>query len=86
MTGSRPARRRSRDAGRLDRQIEGWWRDQGDVSITPEVIEQLVGGVDAELEPCDLSRLPEQRNEVLMSLLKDEHNQSPRRGNRGEPR
>lgn len=74
MTGSRPTCRRSRDAGRLDLQIENWWRDQGDVSIPPEVIEGLA---DAKLGPFDQSHLPEQRDGVLMSLLKDKHDQSP---------
>jgi hypothetical protein len=50
-----------------------------DVSITPEVIEELVDGVDAELEPFDLVRIFEQRDDVLMSLLKlkDKHDQLP---------
>ena len=59
--------------------IENWWRDLGNISITPQVIEALVNGVNAELEPFDLSRMTEQRDDVLLSLLelKRRHHQLP---------
>jgi hypothetical protein len=59
--------------------LESWWRGLGDISITPEVIEELVDGVKAEREPFALSLITEQRDDVLFSLfeLKDKHNQLP---------
>jgi carnitine 3-dehydrogenase len=59
--------------------IESWWRDLGDLSITAEVMEKLIAGVDAELEPFDLSRMVEQRDDVLIRLLelKKEQDQLP---------
>jgi carnitine 3-dehydrogenase len=59
--------------------IESWWRDLGDITITPKLIEQLVDGVSAELEPFDLARMTAERDEVLLRLLelKRRHNQLP---------
>lgn len=49
--------------------MEAWWRELGDISITPKVIEELVDGVNSELEPFNLSRMIDQRDDVLLSLL-----------------
>jgi 3-hydroxyacyl-CoA dehydrogenase len=59
--------------------IESWWRDLGDISITPEVVEELADGVDAELEPFDFLRTIEQRDDLLLRLLelKRERDQLP---------
>jgi carnitine 3-dehydrogenase len=59
--------------------IENWWRDLGNISITPQLINQLEDGIKAELEPFDLARMTAQRDDVLLSLLelKQRHEQLP---------
>jgi 3-hydroxyacyl-CoA dehydrogenase len=48
---------------------EEWWRDLGQVHLTPELAETLVAGVDAELAGTDQARLVAARDAVLDQLL-----------------
>ncbi|WP_410625951.1 3-hydroxyacyl-CoA dehydrogenase NAD-binding domain-containing protein [Amycolatopsis sp. cmx-8-4] len=48
---------------------EEWWRDLGQVHLTPELAETLVAGVDAELAETDQARLVAARDAVLDQLL-----------------
>jgi 3-hydroxyacyl-CoA dehydrogenase len=49
--------------------IEAWWRDLGQVSITPELIAKLASGVDDELAGVDPAELIARRDAVLTALL-----------------
>lgn len=49
--------------------IESWWRDLGDISLTPRLKEEAVNGVAAELAGRDLSALVAQRDDILIKLL-----------------
>ena len=59
--------------------IESWWRDLGEVAITPELIQQLAAGVDAELATIDPALMRKQRDDVLLSLvaMKEKNPQLP---------
>jgi 3-hydroxyacyl-CoA dehydrogenase len=48
---------------------EKWWRDLGQVTLTPELVETLVAGVDAELAGTDPTELAARRDAVLHTLL-----------------
>jgi 3-hydroxyacyl-CoA dehydrogenase len=48
---------------------EEWWRDLGQVHLTPELAETLVAGVDAELAGTDHDKLVAARDAVLDHLL-----------------
>ncbi|WP_433502413.1 3-hydroxyacyl-CoA dehydrogenase NAD-binding domain-containing protein [Pseudonocardia halophobica] len=48
---------------------EKWWRDLGQVTLTPELVATLVAGVDAELAGIDPAQLAARRDAVLHSLL-----------------
>ncbi|GAA2876703.1 3-hydroxyacyl-CoA dehydrogenase NAD-binding domain-containing protein [Pseudonocardia halophobica] len=48
---------------------EKWWRDLGQVTLTPELVATLVAGVDAELAGTDPAELAARRDAVLHSLL-----------------
>ncbi|UOZ02846.1 3-hydroxyacyl-CoA dehydrogenase NAD-binding domain-containing protein [Amycolatopsis sp. WQ 127309] len=48
---------------------EEWWRDLGQVHLTPELAETLIAGVDAELADTDQARLVAARDAVLDQLL-----------------
>ncbi|MFG1647709.1 3-hydroxyacyl-CoA dehydrogenase NAD-binding domain-containing protein [Amycolatopsis sp. NPDC049252] len=48
---------------------EQWWRDLGQVHLTPELAETLVAGVDAELAETGQARLVAARDAVLAQLL-----------------
>ncbi|WP_326954494.1 3-hydroxyacyl-CoA dehydrogenase NAD-binding domain-containing protein [Amycolatopsis sp. NBC_01286] len=48
---------------------EEWWRDLGQVHLTPELAETLISGVDAELADTDQARLVAARDAVLDQLL-----------------
>jgi carnitine 3-dehydrogenase len=54
---------------------EAWWRDMGDPSLTPELVDKIVAGVDAELDGTDPAELVARRDAALRALLasKDEH-------------
>jgi 3-hydroxyacyl-CoA dehydrogenase len=48
---------------------ERWWRDLGRVTLTPELVRQLVAGVDEELAGTDEADLVARRDAVLDALL-----------------
>jgi 3-hydroxyacyl-CoA dehydrogenase len=48
---------------------EAWWRDLGQVSLTPELVATLVAGVDDELAGVDPADLVARRDAVLNALL-----------------
>jgi 3-hydroxyacyl-CoA dehydrogenase len=48
---------------------EAWWRDLGQVTLTPELIAKLVAGVDEELAGVDPAELVARRDAVLTALL-----------------
>jgi 3-hydroxyacyl-CoA dehydrogenase len=54
---------------------EAWWRDMGDPSLTPELVDKIVAGVDAELDGTDQAELVARRDAALRALLasKAEH-------------
>jgi hypothetical protein len=49
--------------------IETWWKDLGNVSISPPLRDILIAGVHEELARLSLSELIQQRDDVLLSLL-----------------
>lgn len=48
---------------------EAWWRDLGQVHMTPELERQIVAGVDEELAGVDPADLAARRDTVLRTLL-----------------
>ena len=48
---------------------EKWWRDLGQVTLTPELVAKLVAGVDEELAGVDPAGLAARRDVVLNALL-----------------
>ncbi len=48
---------------------EKWWRDLGQVSLTPQLVATLVAGVDEELAGVDQTELVARRDAVLTALL-----------------
>jgi carnitine 3-dehydrogenase len=48
---------------------EAWWRDLGQVTLTPELAAKLVAGVDDELAGTDPAELVARRDAVLTALL-----------------
>jgi 3-hydroxyacyl-CoA dehydrogenase len=52
-----------------------WWRDMGDPSLTPELVDKIVAGVDEELGAIEPAELVARRDAVLRTLLasKAEH-------------
>jgi 3-hydroxyacyl-CoA dehydrogenase len=48
---------------------EAWWRDLGQVTLTPELNAKLVAGVDDELAGVDPAELIARRDAVLTALL-----------------
>jgi 3-hydroxyacyl-CoA dehydrogenase len=46
-----------------------WWQDLGRPELTPELVRQLVEGVDEELAGVDQADLVRRRDEVLTGLL-----------------
>jgi carnitine 3-dehydrogenase len=54
---------------------EAWWRDMGDPSLTPDLVDKIVAGVDAELDGSDPAELVARRDAALRALLasKAEH-------------
>jgi carnitine 3-dehydrogenase len=48
---------------------ERWWRDLGEVTLTPELVQKLVAGVDEELAGTDVAELVARRDAVLDALL-----------------
>ena len=48
---------------------EAWWRDLGQVTLTPELNAKLVSGVDDELAGIDPAELVARRDAVLTTLL-----------------
>jgi carnitine 3-dehydrogenase len=48
---------------------ERWWRDLGEVTLTPELVQKLVAGVDEELAGIDEAELVARRDAVLDALL-----------------
>ena len=54
---------------------EAWWRDMGDPSLTSELVDKIVAGVDAELDGTDPAELVARRDAALRALLasKAEH-------------
>ena len=48
---------------------EKWWRDLGQVTLTPELVAKLVAGVDEELAGVDPAELVARRDTVLNALL-----------------
>jgi carnitine 3-dehydrogenase len=49
--------------------IENWWRDMRDVSLTPEVKARLIEGVDAECAGRSVESLAAERDARLLDLL-----------------
>lgn len=50
--------------------FETWWADLGSAHLTPEVVEMLVQGVDAEADGRSVADLADQRDRVLLGYLK----------------
>ena len=48
---------------------EAWWRDLGQVTLTPELVATIVAGVDEELAGVDPAELVARRDAVLTALL-----------------
>ena len=48
---------------------EAWWRDLGEVTLTPQLVAKLVAGVDDELAGVDTAELVAHRDAVLTALL-----------------
>lgn len=48
---------------------EQWWRDLGQVRLTPELVDTIVAGVDAELAGTDPADLAARRDTALRALL-----------------
>ncbi len=48
---------------------EAWWRDLGQVTLTPELVAKIVAGVDEELACVDPAELVARRDAVLTALL-----------------
>lgn len=48
---------------------EKWWRDLGSVTLTPELVDKLVAGVDDELAGTDVAEVVARRDAVLNALL-----------------
>jgi carnitine 3-dehydrogenase len=48
---------------------ERWWRDLGEVTLTPELVQKLAAGVDEELAGTDVAELVARRDAVLDALL-----------------
>jgi 3-hydroxyacyl-CoA dehydrogenase len=48
---------------------ERWWRDLGEVTLTPELVQKLVAGVEEELAGTDEAELVARRDAVLKALL-----------------
>jgi 3-hydroxyacyl-CoA dehydrogenase len=48
---------------------EAWWRDLGQVTLTPELVAKIVAGVDEELAGVDPAELVARRDAVLTALL-----------------
>jgi carnitine 3-dehydrogenase len=48
---------------------EAWWRDLGEVTLTPELVAKIVTGVDDELAGVDPVELVARRDAVLTALL-----------------
>lgn len=49
--------------------MQDWWRDLGEVSLTPEVKSDAVEGVNDELDGRSLAAMVRQRDDVLLMLL-----------------
>jgi 3-hydroxyacyl-CoA dehydrogenase len=50
--------------------MEAWWQDLGTPTLSPELVELLVSGVNEELAGTDGAELVRQRDELLIGLLK----------------
>ncbi len=48
---------------------ERWWKDLRDVTLTPEVRELLVGGVEAAVGERSVAQLAAERDALLLELL-----------------
>ena len=48
---------------------EAWWRDLRSVTLTPELVDKLIAGVDDELAGFDPADLVGRRDAVLNALL-----------------
>ena len=48
---------------------EAWWRDLGQVTLTPELVAKIVAGVEEELAGVDPAELVARRDAVLTALL-----------------
>ena len=48
---------------------EAWWRDLGQVTLTPALVDAIVAGVDAELGGADPAELATRRDTALRALL-----------------
>lgn len=48
---------------------EAWWRDLGQVTLTPALVDAIVAGVDAELGGADPAELAIRRDTALRALL-----------------
>ena len=57
------------DLEHLGPPTEKWWRDLGQVTLTPELVATLVAGVDDELAGTDVAELIARRDAVLNALL-----------------
>jgi carnitine 3-dehydrogenase len=49
--------------------MESWWRDLGDLSLTPAVRSEVVGGIESELTGRSLDEITRARDDVLVKLL-----------------
>jgi 3-hydroxyacyl-CoA dehydrogenase len=49
--------------------MESWWRDLGDLSLTPEIRSEAVRGIEDELTGRSLDEMTRARDDVLTQLL-----------------
>lgn len=49
--------------------IEDWWADLGDVTLSPDTNKKIIDGVRHELAPYDETRMRQQRDAVLLTLM-----------------
>ena len=53
--------------------VEGWWRDLGTPTLTPETCERLVAGVAAEMAGESGADIAHRRDRLLLALVRILH-------------
>lgn len=57
--------------------IADWWRDLGEVKLTPSLSRKLVDGLAEELQERDLTDIAQKRDALLLALLENKRNSLP---------